>query len=153
LTTRAHRQTRSNKDALKNLSTITKGNDMDYKGIIIEESLKDKTVLDSIIITDTKIEPVTEAHKTPWLKQWTLHTITIPANRAEKLAEQLSHCLNDNYWYADYRNPTTHYIIFPGKVFRIDRTRQEQYEAVKAYGMSLGIPEHQLTWSAELQEP
>lgn len=50
---------------------------MDYKGVIIEESLEDKSVLDQVKIVDTKVEPITSRHKTPWLTQWMLHTFKI----------------------------------------------------------------------------
>ncbi len=126
---------------------------MDYKGIIIEESLKYKEALNFVTVTDTKIEPVTEAHKTPWLKQWTLHTVTVPAANAEKLAEILSHSLDGDSWYVDYRNQQVHYVIFPNKVYRVDRSKPEQYEAVRKYGMGLGIPDYQLTFSSEIAEP
>jgi hypothetical protein len=126
---------------------------MDYIGVIIEESLKNKRILQSVIITDTRVEQVTPAHQTPWLKQWTLHTITVPVDTAGTVARQLSDALEDNYWYVDYRNRATHYIIFPGKIFQVDRSQPQQYEAAKAYGMDLGIPEHQLTFSAEVAEP
>ena len=125
---------------------------MDYKGIIIEESLKYKEPLALVTITDTKVEQVTEAHKTPWLKTWTLHTVTVPEDDAEKLAELLSHSLDGDSWYVDYRNRTTHYVVFPGKVFRADRSKPEQYEAIKKYGVGLGIPDYQLTFSAEIDE-
>jgi hypothetical protein len=126
---------------------------MDYIGIIIEESLKNKRILQSVIVTDTRVEQVTPAHQTPWLKQWTLHTVTVPVDTAGTVARQLSETLEDNRWYADYRNRTTHYIIFPGKIFHVDRNQPEQYAAVKAYGLNLGIPEHQLTFSSEVAEP
>ncbi|HSX30832.1 MAG TPA: hypothetical protein VLE99_02855 [Candidatus Saccharimonadales bacterium] len=126
---------------------------MDYTGIIIEESLQDKTILEVVKITDTKIEQVTPEHKTPWLTTWTLHTVTVPADRANEIAEVLSRSLDGNSWYVDFRNQTTHYIIFPGRIFKVDRAKPEQYEAARAYGLSLGIPEHQLTWSSELTEP
>ncbi len=51
---------------------------MNYKGVIIEESLQDTSVLDNVRILKTKVEPITPKHKTPWLKQWTLHTVEIP---------------------------------------------------------------------------
>lgn len=126
---------------------------MDYKGIIIEESLKNKAVLGRVTITETKIELVTEAHKTPWLKQWTLHTVTIPVEDAGNIAKELSQSLDNNYWYVDYRNRDTHYVIFPGKIFCVDRSQPDQYEAAKAYGVSLGIPDYQLTFSAEITDP
>lgn len=122
---------------------------MDYEGTIIEESLKDKTVLQSLKIISTKVEPITEAHRTPWLKQWTLHAITVPSDKAQATAEKLSHNIEDSHtaWYIDFKNDTTHYVIFPGKVFRIDRTKEAQYQAATDYGISLGIPDYQLDFS------
>ncbi len=48
-----------------------------FTGVIIEESLTDKSVLDEVKIIKTKVEPVTEKHQTPQVKQWTLHTVEI----------------------------------------------------------------------------
>lgn len=61
---------------------------MDYKGTIIEESLEDKDILKSIKILSTKAEQVVEKYKTPWLKQWTLHTVEILENEVEDVAEK-----------------------------------------------------------------
>jgi len=51
---------------------------MNYKGVIIEESLENKDVLRDVVILSTKVEQVTEKHKTPYLKQWTLYTVELP---------------------------------------------------------------------------
>lgn len=127
-----------------------------FKGIIIEESLQNNAALKNVRITATKVEEVTPKHKTPHLKQWTLHTVEIAANQADQAAEALSDTLRSNKphdnWYADFRNPTTHYIIFPHKIFVVDRSHPEQYQAVKAYGVTLGIPDYQLTFSSEMAE-
>jgi hypothetical protein len=61
-----------------------------FNGVIIEESLEDKSVLQKVKIVKTKIEKVTEEHKTPWIKQWTLHTVEILENQADKIAEKLA---------------------------------------------------------------
>lgn len=129
---------------------------MSYRGTIIEESLTDRHVLDGLYITETKLEPATPAHQTPWLKQWTLHTIEVPEAKAAPLAERLSRALEardqgGSSWYADYRNATTHYIIFPNKIFKINRARPGQYRLATEYGARLGIPEHQLAFSSELE--
>ena len=58
---------------------------MNYKGVIIEESLENKDILKDVKISETKIEEVIEEHKTPWIKQWTLHTVEIPENQADNL--------------------------------------------------------------------
>lgn len=125
----------------------------DYKGVIIEESLEDKNVLKGIHILDTKIEKVTEGHKTPWVEQWTLYTVEIPEDRAREIAERISKALDSKHsWYADFKNDTYHYIIFRDKIFFIDRKSRDQYDEAKRYGISLGIPEYQVDFHPEVKE-
>jgi len=121
---------------------------MQYKGIIIEESLANKTCLKNVHIISTKVEQVTEAHKTPWIKQWTMHTILIDEDKAETVAIQLSDSLERIHnWFADFKNDTTHYIIFRNKVFKIDRTKSDEYQQATDYGISLGIPRYQVDFA------
>ncbi len=125
---------------------------MSYKGVIIEESLADKSCLKDLKIVSTKIEQVTESHKTPWLEQWTLHTVEIDEDKAELVASQLSNALEKEHeWYADFKNKEYHYIIFKGKVFKVDRGSPIEYEKVKEYGVSLGIPDYQLDFSPDIE--
>lgn len=129
---------------------------MNYCGVIIEESLIDKDVLKHIKIISTKVEQVTEKHQTPHLQQWTLHSFEIVESAAEKIAEALSQSLRagtaHDTWYADFKNETYHVIVFPNKVFKVDRRQPEEYAAVVKYGRSLGIPEHQLDFSPDIKE-
>lgn len=126
---------------------------MNYKGVIIEESLENKNILKDVKILSTNVEPVVEKHKTPWLKQWTLHTVEIPEDKADALADGLSKALESEHnWYADFKNETTHYIIFKNKVFKIDRTSKKQYDEAKEYGTSLGIPPYQVDFHPEVKE-
>lgn len=119
---------------------------MNYHGVIIEESLEDVSVLKKLKIISTKLEQVTERHKTPWIKQWTLHTVEIPKEQASKIAPKLSKALDSEHaWYADYKTEKDHYIIFRDKVFHItDRTNKAQYDKAKRYGIRLGIPSYQV---------
>jgi len=126
----------------------------DYKGVIIEESLENKEILKKVKIISTKVEQVTDKHKTPWLSRWTLHTVEIPETEAKTVAEEISKSLDRAHggsWYVDFKNPETHYIIFRNKVFSVDRKSVEEYEEVKKYGMSLGIPDYQLDFSPEIK--
>lgn len=125
---------------------------MDYEGVIIEESLLNKDVLKLVEIVSTKVEPITKEHKTPWLKQWTLHAVKIPEGKIDKVAEALSKALEPHYWYADFKNKDYHYIIFPSKVFKVDRSKPEQYKQVTEYGISLGIPDYQLDFSPAIEQ-
>ena len=123
---------------------------MNYKGIIIEESLENKDILKDVNILETKVEEVTEDHKTSWIKQWTLHTVEIQENQVASIAKKISKALDSQHsWYADFKNDTHHYIIFRDKVFYIDRNNKEQYNEAKRYGISLGIPEHQVDFAPD----
>lgn len=126
---------------------------MNYQGVIIEESLDDKKVLEKVKILSTEIEGVMENHKTPWIKQWKLHTVEIPESEAEKIAEEISESLDREYnWYADFKNDSVHFIIFRDKIFKIDRTSKEQYDEVKKYGISIGIPDYQVDFSLDIEK-
>lgn len=123
---------------------------MNYRGVIIEESLENVDVLKDVKVLETKVEKVTEKHKTPWIAQWTLHTVEIPEDSARDIAEKISKVLDSAHdWYADFKNDTHHYIIFRNKVFYIDRKSKEQYAEAKQYGISLGIPEYQVDFAPD----
>ena len=123
---------------------------MNYRGVIIEESLGNKDILKDVKISETKVEEVREDHKTPWVKQWTLHAVEIPEHQAKNVAEKISKALDAAHdWYADFKNDTHHYIIFRNKVFYIDRKSKEQYDEAKQYGISLGIPEYQVDFTPD----
>jgi len=125
---------------------------MNYEGVIIEESLRDEGALKDFKILSTKVEKVTPRHNTPWLERWTLHTVEVPANKADEAAEAISRALQSGYWYVDYKNDHTHYIVFPDKIFKIDRSQPEQYKAATEHGLTLDIPDYQLDFSPHIKE-
>ena len=124
---------------------------MNYKGTIIEESLENNKVLKSVKIISTRVEKVTKRDKTPWIKQWTLHTVEIPENKAQDVAGEIAKALDSEHsWYADFKTKKRHLIIFKNKVFDINRTKAEDYEKARQYGIKLGIPKYQLEFSEEI---
>ncbi|OGM90800.1 hypothetical protein A2755_00195 [Candidatus Wolfebacteria bacterium RIFCSPHIGHO2_01_FULL_48_22] len=123
-----------------------------FKGVVIEESLEDTSVLKDVNIVSTKVEPVTDTHKTPWVSQWTLHTIEVPRVSVKDFAERISHSLDQKHnWYADFKDDTHHYIVFRDKVFYIDRKSKEQYDEATQYGLALGIQDYQLDFSPHVK--
>ena len=127
---------------------------MNFSGVIIEESLTDKSVLDDVKIIKTEIEPVTDEHKTPWVKQWTLHDVEISADKAAEVAEKISKALDHGHnWYADFKTDKEHYVIYTDKVFHItDRADKAQYDEATAYGVSIGIPDYQVDFSPHITQ-
>ncbi len=127
---------------------------MNFTGIIVEESLENKTVLKKVKIISTEVEKVTLKHKTSWIKQWTMHTVEIAEDQIDKISKEISKALDTTHqgnWYADFKNNQFHYIIFKNKIFKVNRTKPEQYKAVTEYGLSLGIPKHQLDFSPQIK--
>ena len=127
-----------------------------FRGVMIEESLgSSKEVLKLVKILSTKVEDVTLNHATPWLSKWTLHAVEVPEDKAKVIAEMISQSLDYSQgtsWYADFKNSTHHYIIFRGKIFYIDRSSQEEYDKARDYGLSLGIPGHQVDFHPKVEE-
>ncbi|MBI2499594.1 hypothetical protein HYV88_05110 [Candidatus Woesearchaeota archaeon] len=124
-----------------------------FNGVIIEESLEKKEILKKVKILKTEVEQVTEEHKTPWIKQWTLHTVEILETQADKIAKELSEALDSKHsWCADFKNEEIHYIIFRNRVFKINRKNREQYNEAMQYGVLLGIPAYQVDFSPYVKE-
>lgn len=123
---------------------------MNYQGVIIEESLENTDILKSVKILSTKISPVKEKHKTPWVTKWTMHTIEIQEEDGNKVAERISQNLDQQHvWYADFKNENYHFIIYRGKIFKVDLQDPILYKDAKEYGISLGIPEYQVGFAPE----
>ncbi len=135
--------------------TITNKPLMNYKGVIIEESLENPDVLKKVKILNTRIELVNKRHKTPWIKRWTMYTVEIPESEADNFAEEVSKALDSRHkgnWYADFKNNKIHYVIFRDKVFSVDRSKKEQYGDVVKYGVSVGISDYQLDFYPAIEE-
>ncbi|MFC9848580.1 hypothetical protein ACFWFF_39685 [Streptomyces sp. NPDC060223] len=62
---------------------------------------------------------------------------------AKALAESLS---NEGGWYADYRSSGERVVVFAGRVFRYAGADDVRRAEAVAYGLSVGVPEHQLDW-------
>ena len=129
------------------MSLMKQAKATDFKGVLIVESLSDMSVLESVEILSTEVETVTKGFKTPWLKQWTLHTVRITEDKMKSVANKISKSIDKKHkssWFADFENKTSHYIVFCGKVFNVDKSKDDCYGEAYDYGISIGIPAHQL---------
>lgn len=120
---------------------------MDYKGVIIEESLTNLDIINELEVISSSISESSAASSTPWVKQWTLKTVIIPENKIEFYCEKLATLIDKehaNSWYCDYINDKYHYVIFSNKFFKLDRTNKTDYIKMINYGIQLGIPQNQL---------
>ncbi len=122
---------------------------MNYQGVIIEESLGDKSVLKKLKILETKVEKVSLKHRTPWIKQWTLHTVEIPEEKADEIAEVLKWSFDTSHpqWYIDFKNDQFHFIVYNGEIFKVDLSNPILYKDARDYGISIGIPDYQVDFA------
>lgn len=65
---------------------------------------------------------------------------------AEKLSVDLE---KEHNWYADFKNNQYHYIVYRGKVFKVDLNNPVFYKEAKKFGISLGIPEYQVDFAPD----
>jgi len=101
------------------------------KGVVIENSLKDPSVLKDLEIVRSWEDG-----------SWKLHEVRVSKEQAEKLSEHL----NDGPWYVHFWEPgdDTVLVVFKGKTFTIRFSDKESWKPAVEHGKSIGIPEEQL---------
>lgn len=126
---------------------------MNYRGIIIEESLENPSLVKDLesqgklSIVKQEVEQVEEAHETPWLEQWTCDDVEISEENIKELTKRFSQSIDMTHignWYCDFKNTDIHYVVFRDRIFKINRKSREDYSAMREYALSIGLPEHQL---------
>lgn len=128
---------------------------MNYKGVIIEESLTDVSIIKELEIISHDVEFITEKEGTPWLDRWTMDTVWIPEDKIIEYTEKLSELIDNTHcsdWYCDFKNDNYHYVVFSNKVFCLDRSKKEDYMKMQEYAIRLGLPKHQLPTFNDLPE-
>lgn len=128
---------------------------MNYKGVIIEESLVDSSIINELKVLEVEVAKTTAKEATPWLDKWTLKTVEINENEIDFYTKKLSQLIDTKHignWYCDFRNNTSHYIVFSNKIFRLNRKSKQDYIDMQKYALSIGLPKHQLPNYNDLPE-
>lgn len=106
---------------------------MKYSGCIIEESLKDKSIINEFNI----LEEIND-DGIMWI-------VEVDESKLGYVLPKLQTSMVDGpIWYCDLKCEDYHYIIFNDKIFKVNRDFPEQYEEVRQYGIKRGIPNEQL---------
>jgi hypothetical protein len=78
---------------------------------------------------------------------WTVIDFEADDEAAGPIAEALADCLAaEGGWYADLRAGQERVIVFAGRVFRYRPGDRTARAAAVSYGLSVGVPAHQLDW-------
>ena len=102
-----------------------------FQGIIVENSLKDSSILRSLNIQRS------------WQDgSWTLHDVLVDEGDALKIGQYLT----DGPWYIHFWKPGGDdvLVVYKDKSFRIKHSEKSTWVDAVAYGKSIGIPSEQL---------
>lgn len=102
-----------------------------YKGVLIENSLLDKKILEHVKVIRTRTQG-----------EWVLHDIRL----SKKQIEDIQRNIADNKWYFHLWEPGKDIVtvVFKDKIFTITHSDKSTWKDAILYGVSQGIPEAQL---------
>ena len=102
-----------------------------FKGTVVENSLVDKKVLESINI-----------EKTYQSGDWILYDVLVNEQQIVRLSKSLA----NGSWYMHFWEPGNDDIkvVFRNKIFDIKFSDKSTWTDAVAYGKSIGIPDEQL---------
>lgn len=111
----------------------------DWRGVIIEESLSDLTLLNRVAIVAT-VKRSLEGDKDSSLR---FHKVEVSELRVETVIQMARATIKPG-WYIHLVNANVMKVIFLGRVFEIHAGDINKFEEVRKYGMRHGIKEEQL---------
>jgi len=104
---------------------------MNYHGIIVDESQKDKSIFKKLKVTgQSKGE------------HWTLYKISVPEKDLEKTLKAIQTNMAKGFYFHVYRGDEL-IAVFNERTFRV-KTDKSTWKELLSYGKELGIPEEQL---------
>jgi periplasmic divalent cation tolerance protein len=107
----------------------------DYHGIIIKQSLRDRSILDNVKILGKKTA-----------KDWTMLRVLVPDDELENFLKLVkANLLTENKvpYYAHFYNREDLIVVFPERIFYV-KLDKRTWGPVARYGKSLGVPEREL---------
>jgi hypothetical protein len=116
-----------------------------FNGLLIKESLRDKTILDRLKTTKEEtwdVKNTAEGQSPVWHVVW----FEIPDEKIGEMARRLSTALEQGKWFLEVSDDSTMVVVFPGKVFTYPKGDTEGRQSATEFGRSIGIPDHQMVW-------
>jgi hypothetical protein len=130
---------------MKNSSALLRNN-MVWKGVILEESLEDKSLLDFVKICRTERE-----HLEGENRFMTFHKFELADNNKDKFLEKALISIKKGF-YLHLCNKGIMYVIFRGHMFKFSKGYPE-LDCARKYGKSIGIPEEQMPFEHLINNP
>lgn len=105
-----------------------------YKGIIVEESLKDNRIVNALEIVEVKVSDEEDPKD-----RWHLYTVRVSKEDIKILSKNIK-----QGWYMHFWKGREIVVVFKDKKFEFDFDDKESWKPVTKYGLSLGIPKEEL---------
>jgi 8-oxo-dGTP diphosphatase len=106
-----------------------------YTGYIVEESLTDNRILNTLTIAKVRIG----SNVNP-AKRWHLYTVNVTPEQVK----ELSGFINGHQWYINFWRDQQIIAVFRDKTFEFSATDKSTWAPAVAHGLKLGIPAEQL---------
>jgi hypothetical protein len=120
-----------------------------WRGVIIEESLNDKSLLEYVDVVSTKSALL---EKEEFKGMFHFHNVQVPDDRIEEVVERAKAAIKDR-WYIHLCKGDEMIAIYKGKDFRYTRGNADQLAKLREYGLAIGINEAQLPDDRLIEEP
>lgn len=108
-----------------------------YHGILLDLEFKDKEFLKRFKILGKK-----KSSENPWF----LFRVEVPAEELEKIIGETQDQMVEGAYYCHFYRDNELIVIFKEKIFKVTPDKSTWDEIIN-YGLSLGIPEKQLSMS------
>src|SRR3989338_10059792 len=120
---------------------------MTWKGVIIEESMEDGSLLEMVTETgysESLMEGEDDVHH--------FHEFEIDDGKKDTFISVAKEIIKDG-WYTHICNNGQMIVIFKNKVFEFSQGESEKIEAARNYGLSIGIIREQMPFEQLIINP
>ena len=119
------------------------------RGVLLKESLADDSPLDRVQVMSTNLLRIDNIVP-PQPRWWTEVFFEADADGADLILQRFSEQLRPS-WYIHCWTDSHTFVAFAGKVFKYARGDQAARDKVIEYGLSVGVPRHQLDWEESVE--
>lgn len=122
---------------------------MVWRGVIIEESLEDKSLLNLAEIVETKKSTLENEAEAGTL---TFHKIEVSDAKKDSFLRAACKAVKDRF-YLHICNGGVMFVVYKNKMFRFSKKDAAKINEARKYGMAHGILREQLEFEALVENP
>ncbi len=122
---------------------------MVWKGVIIEESMENKELLNLVKIINTKRTTLEKESEKGTLQ---FHRIELEDEKKDEFVNKAKASLREG-WYIHICKDRSMVVIFRNKMFEFTEKQQDTLDQARNYGLSIGIIKEQMPFERLLIDP